>query len=315
MLAALAVACGSDDQTVAGTGESSGIAGSAGSAGAAATGNGGSAGAGAGSGTGGSGAAAAGGNGGAGGSGAAGTGGNSGGSNAGSGGTGPGATSTRPVDLGTAGDYVILAKTGISSVPTSTITGSLGVSPAAATSITGFGLTVDSTNVFASSTQVIGKVYAADYGVPTPSNLTTAIGDMEGAFSDAAGRAADTTELGAGTLTGATLTPGVYQWGTGLLIPTNLTLSGNANAVWIFQVAQDLTMSDGTSVVLAGGAQAKNIFWQVSGQVGLGTTVHFEGVILSQTAITLGTGASIDGRLLAQTAVSLESSTVVEAAE
>jgi hypothetical protein len=219
------------------------------------------------------------------------------------------------VDLGTAGEYAILAKTGISTVPTSAITGDLGVSPAAATYITGFGLTADATNVFSSSLQVTGKVYAADYDVPTPSNLTTAIGDMEGAFSDAAGRAPDVTELGAGTLTGSTLTPGVYQWATGLLIPTDLTLSGNANDVWIFQVAQDLTMSNGTSVLLAGGAQAKNIFWQVSGAVGLGTTVHFEGVILSQTAITLGTGASIDGRLLAQTAVSLQSSTVVQPAE
>jgi hypothetical protein len=100
-----------------------------------------------------------------------------------------------------------------------------------------------------------------------------------------------------------------------LLIPTDLSLNGSATDVWIFQVAQDLTMSNGTSVLLTGGALPKNVFWQVSGQVDLGTTVHFEGVVLSQTAITLGTGASVEGRLLAQTAVVLRSSTVVEPAE
>jgi len=229
--------------------------------------------------------------------------------------TGDSAAAGLPVDLGTAGDYAILAKAAISTVPTSAVTGDIGVSPAAATYVTGFELTADATNVFATSDQVTGNVYAADYEVPTPSNMTTAISDMEFAFVDAAGRAPDVTELGAGTLSGSTLTAGVYQWGTGLLIPTDLSLTGSATDVWIFQVAQDLTMSNGTSVLLTGGALPKNVFWQVSGQVDLGTTVHFEGVVLSQTAITLGTGASVEGRLLAQTAVILRSSTVVEPAE
>jgi hypothetical protein len=111
-----------------------------------------------------------------------------------------------------------------------------------------------------------------------------------------------------------TLAPGVYKWGTGLLIPTDLTLTGTATDVWIFQVAQNLTMSSGTKILLAGGAQAKNIFWQVAGLVDLGTTAHFEGVVMTQTSVTLGTGASINGRLLAQTAVNLDSSSVVEPA-
>ncbi len=215
------------------------------------------------------------------------------------------------VSLGMAGQYAILAKSAISAVPTSTITGDLGVSPAAASFITGFALTADATNVFSTSPQVTGKVYAADYSVPTPSNLTTAIGDMQNAFTDAAGRAPDVTELGAGNIGGKTLTPGVYKWGTGLLIPTNVTLSGSATDVWIFQIAQDLTMSSATKVVLAGGAVPANVFWEVAGAVNIGTTAHLEGVVLSQTAITLATGASIDGRLLAQTAVSIDTSTVV----
>src|SRR6202035_4373713 len=121
-------------------------------------------------------------------------------------------------------------------------------------------------------------------------------------------RAPKVTELGAGNIGGMTLTPGVYKWGTGLLIPTNVTLTGSATDVWIFQIAQDLTMSSATSIVLTGGAVPKNVFWQVAGLADLGTTAHFEGVILTQTSVTLRTGASIKGRLLAQTAVSIDGS-------
>jgi hypothetical protein len=215
------------------------------------------------------------------------------------------------VALGMAGTYAILAMSGISTVPTSAVTGNLGVSPAAASFITGFSLTADGTDVFATSPQVTGKVYAADYAVPTPVNLTTAIADMQTAFVDAAGRAPGVTELGAGNVGGKTLTPGVYQWSTGLLVPTNVTLSGSATDVWIFQIAQDLTVSSAANVVLSGGAVNANVFWEVAGAVNIGTTAHLEGVVLSKTAITLGTGASINGRLLAQTAVSIDSSTVV----
>lgn len=217
-----------------------------------------------------------------------------------------------PVELGTAGGFAILAKSAISTVPTSAITGDIAVSPAAASFITGFSLTADSTNVFSTSMQVTGRVYAADYAVPTPSNLTTAIGDMEIAFTDAASRAPDVTELGAGNIGGQTLARGVYKWGTGLLIPSDVTLTGTATDVFIFQIAGDLTMSSGARVVLAGGALPENVFWQVAGFVDLGTTAHCEGTILSQTAITLRTGASVDGRLMAQTAVEIDGATIVE---
>ena len=215
------------------------------------------------------------------------------------------------VNLGTAGNYAVLAKSGISTVPASAITGNVGVSPAAATYMTGFVLTPDSTKVFATSSQVTGKLYASDYAVPTPSNLTTAVGDMQLAFTDAAGRTPGVTELGAGNIGGKTLAPGVYKWGTGLQIPTDVTLTGKATDVWIFQIAKDLTMSNGTKIVLSGGALPKNVFWQVAGLVAMGTTSHCEGVVLTKTSIALKTGASINGRLLAQTAVTLDSSTVV----
>lgn len=226
-----------------------------------------------------------------------------------SGGGAPGAP--RSVNLAQAGGYAILAKTGIATVPTSAITGNLGISPAAATFITGFSLTADATNVFSTSPQLTGKAFAADYTAPTPGNLTVAVGDMQVAFADAAGRVPDVTELGAGNIGGMTLAPGVYKWGTGVVIPTDVTLDGRATDVWIFQIAQDLAMASGARMVLAGGALATNVFWQVAGLVDLGTTAHAEGVILTQTSVTLRTGASINGRLLAQTAVNIDGSTVV----
>jgi len=143
--------------------------------------------------------------------------------------------------------------------------------------------------------------------------MGTAVSDMEIAYTDAAGRILpNATELGAGNIDGMTLAPGLYKWGTGVLIPTGVTLSGDANAVWIFQIAGDLTVGNGAVVTLSGGAQAKNIFWQVAGQTTLGTTSEFKGNILCQTAIVLNTGATLNGRALAQTAVTLIANTIVK---
>lgn len=217
---------------------------------------------------------------------------------------------TMAVDLRTAGDFVVLSKTGISTVPPSVITGDIAVSPAAATYITEFALTAHSSNEYATSTQVIGRVYAADYAQPTPSNLTTAVSDMQLAYTDAASRAPDVTELGMGDISGMTLDAGVYAWGTGLLMTSDVTLTGSATDVFIFQIAQNLTVANGVSIVLAGNVQPSNIFWQVAGNATFGTTSHMEGIVLCQTSISLQTGASINGRLLAQTAVDLAAATV-----
>ncbi len=218
-----------------------------------------------------------------------------------------------PVSLGTAGNYVVLAKSGISTVPPAAVTGNLGVSPIDSTAITGFSLIMDSSGQFATSAQVTGQVYAPDYATPTPANLTQAVGDMETAYTDAAGRSLpDFTELGSGNIGGMTLAPGLYKWGTGVTIPTDVTLAGGPNAVWIFQIAGNLSIAGSKSVILSGGAQARNIFWQVTGGVGvdLSTTSHFEGVILSQAGINLQNGASINGRMLAQTAVTLGANSI-----
>ncbi|WP_017380274.1 ice-binding family protein [Paenisporosarcina sp. TG-14] len=216
-----------------------------------------------------------------------------------------------PVNLGLAGNFAILSKSGISTVPNSAITGNIGVSPINSTAITGFSLTIDATNEFSESTQFTGKAYASDYASPTPSYLTTAVSNMETAYSDAAGRAADYTELYTGDISGQTLTAGVYKWGTGVLINSDVTLHGGPNDVFIFQIAKGITQANGTKIILTGGAQAKNIFWQSSETVSIGTNSHFEGIVLGKTNITMGTNASINGRLFAQTAVTLIKSTVV----
>ena len=213
--------------------------------------------------------------------------------------------------LGSAGNFVALAKAAISSVPTSVVTGNIGVSPAAASYITGFSLVADSTNVFSTATQVAGKVFAANYAVPSPANMTTAIADMELAYVDAAGRPnPDHVELGAGEIGGLTLKAGLYKWTSTVKISEHLVLSGCASDVWILQTSGDLTMASAKKVILSGGAQAKNVFWQVAGQATIGAGAHFEGVILSKTGITLETGASMTGRALAQTAVALQQATL-----
>ena len=218
-----------------------------------------------------------------------------------------------PVLLGAAGNYVVLAKSEITNVPTSAITGNVGISPAAASYITGFGMTKAGTH-WTTPQVVLGFVFAADNDAPTPSNLTTAVLNMETAYTDAAGRVNPILNLDGGALGGSPLTPGLYKWTSSVTIPANVVISGAANDVWIFQITGDLMMSANKSITLSGGARAKNIFWQVAGLVDLDTGAHAEGIVLSQTLIKLGTGASINGRLLAQTAVNLASSTITKPA-
>ena len=223
-----------------------------------------------------------------------------------------------PVSLATAGNFVILAKTAVSTTGATHITGDIGVSPAARTYITGFSDTLFSDGTYATSSLVTGKIYASNMAVPTPTYMTTAISDMELAYTDAAGRSLpDYTELYAGDMSGKILTPGLYKWGTGVLITdVGVTISGGATDVWIFQIAGDLTVNNGAIVTLTGGALAKNVFWQVAGGTGvsLGTTSDFKGVVLAQKGVVVNTGARVNGRLLAQTAVTLDANAVTKPA-
>ena len=141
---------------------------------------------------------------------------------------------------------------------------------------------------------------------------------MQTAYTNAAGRTASsaaTTDVGSGTLTSLTFNSvgpvTVYQWGSAVTIPTNLTFNGSATDVFILKVAGTLDMAAAQNVILTGGALGKNIFWQVSGAVTIGANTHFEGIILGQTSITFGNLSSIKGRLLAQSAIVLGATTVV----
>jgi hypothetical protein len=245
------------------------------------------------------------------------------GTGAGSGGRGP-----TPVDLlsvGT-GNFVILSSsstTGITDTGShsAAITGNIGLSPATAAAIgvwcsemTGNIYGVDAAYVGGTGGTACFKGLAADKTL-----VDTAVGDMLTAYNAAAGKTLpDHTELGAGNISGMTLAPGLYKWSNSLLINSNVTLSGGANDVWIFQIAGNLNIASagdlatGIKVILSGGAQASNVFWQVGGGTGatLGTYSTFNGNILSATQVVMQTGAVLHGRALAQTAVTLDANPV-----
>ncbi len=223
-------------------------------------------------------------------------------------------SSLSPVDLGTAGSFVILSKTAISTTGTA-ITGDIGVSPIALTAITGFTpMPLSADGTYATSAQVTGKIYASNLAVPTPAKMTAAISDMQTAYTAAAGRTLpDYTELGAGDVSAMTLAPGLYKWSSDLLIDNRgVTLSGGATDVWIFQIAQKLTLNTNSIVTLTGGALAKNIFWQVKGDVTLNSGANFKGIVLTEKAINVGTTVVVKGRLLAQTAVAANGTSVTK---
>jgi hypothetical protein len=220
-------------------------------------------------------------------------------------------TGPNGMTLGSAANYAILAKSGIGTVPVSTVIGNLGLSPGVGSSISGFGLTMANTNDYATSLSVIGNIYAADYKAPTPANLAAAIVDMEIAYNDAASRMPDVTGLGAGNIGGMTLPPGVYNWDAALSISSDISLHGCGRDVWIFQIGGDLIMSKKASIDLLGGADAGNVFWKVGGKADIGAGAHFEGNLMTKGAAIMRTEASIVGRLLAQTKVSLANNTVI----
>src|ERR1035441_430320 len=219
-------------------------------------------------------------------------------------------TGQTPVSLGKAGAFAILTKSGITDVPPSAINGDVGASP-----ITGAAIHLTCAEVM---TGIIYSVNAAGplpCRVTDPTLLTKAVGDMETAYTDAAGRKSPNfVNLGAGLIGGLTLVPGLYKWSTRVLISTDVTLSGGPNDVWIFQIAGTLTQASATNVILKGGARSKNIFWQTAGAVAIGTTASFEGVLLTESKIAMKTSASANGRLLAQTAVTLEQNAVTRPA-
>jgi len=227
--------------------------------------------------------------------------------------------SQEPVDLLSTANFVILAKTAITDVPTSIITGDIGVSPAAATTIG------------VSCPEVTGVIYAVDATGPAcftndATRMTAAISDRLTAYNEAAARPIpDATELFAGDLSGRTIYPGLYKWSSSVLINAGdvvLDAQGDTNAVWIFQIAGNLTLAPGGTVPagikvnLIGGAKAANVFWQVGGGVGatLDTYSTFNGNILSFMQVIANTGAVVNGRLFADSQVTLQQNTITKPA-
>jgi hypothetical protein len=225
-----------------------------------------------------------------------------------------------PVLLGTAGDFVILAKAGISVVPhvpsSATITGDIGVSPAAATYITGFSLTSSGSTESMLSTEVAGDVYAADYAVPTPAKMTTAISNMEAAYTSASSRNVTDASFGelleGKLLVKLTLAPGVYKWTTDMDISADITLNGGSDDRWIFITSGSVIFAPNTNVILSGNAKAENIVWAVAGGVEVGAGAHLKGIVITTETAIFGNGASLSGRLLSLTAVTLDQNTITQ---
>lgn len=213
------------------------------------------------------------------------------------------------INLRSTTNFVVLAGSLISNIPTSAITGNIGLSPAAGSMITGFG-----------GTEITGIVYTVDATGPAGSvqnavGLTTAKGDLTIAYNEAAGRTSTDIVLLAGNIGGLTLTPGLYKSTGSLEISSgNLTFDakGNSNAIFIIQIASSLNTTSGRQVFLTGGALASNIYWQVGTSATIGTTSVFKGTIMADQSISLNTGATIEGRLFARIgAVTLSHNTIV----
>eukprot|EP00579_Thalassiosira_antarctica_P017076 CAMPEP_0201946432 /NCGR_PEP_ID=MMETSP0903-20130614/54417_1 /ASSEMBLY_ACC=CAM_ASM_000552 /TAXON_ID=420261 /ORGANISM="Thalassiosira antarctica, Strain CCMP982" /LENGTH=318 /DNA_ID=CAMNT_0048489533 /DNA_START=57 /DNA_END=1013 /DNA_ORIENTATION=- len=281
---------------------------------------------------------------------------------------------TEPVvDLGFAGEYAILSKSGISATAGSKIYGDIAVSPIASTAMTGFDLTLDSSTQFSKSALIVagpdaslgeayaasyggdspiastamtgfdltldsstqfsksalivagpdaslGEAYAASYGGEIANVLTTAVGAMETAYTDAAGRSttdADTLNLGGGILGGEfggptkPLTPGVYTFGTDVYLNSDVHFSGDG--VYIIQISGDLVQAEDKKVILdLDAAKPEKIFWQVAGHVEVGVGAQMKGIILAKTKVDFKTNSSLNGRVLTQTACNLQSATITE---
>jgi hypothetical protein len=217
--------------------------------------------------------------------------------------TGYRATSTA-VNLGAAGGFAILTHAGITDVPTSIITGNIGTD-AAGSAITGL-------SVSTSCPEVTGKVYTVDATGPgcetiNPTLLGTAMTDEQTAYTTANGLATTVlnTGNGSGEIGGQTLVPGVYTFtggSTNVTISTNLTLSGGATGVWVFQIPGTFDVATGIHVNLTGGAEADNVFWIVAGQTTLHATSIVNGTILDYAGIAMQNGAKLNGSAMSHTA-------------
>jgi len=202
------------------------------------------------------------------------------------------------ISLGTsASTLALLAGTAVTSTGATVITGNLGLSPGS--SVGGFPPGI------LNGTQHINDAIANQGKT-----------DLTAAYNDAAGRTATDMVTLSGNLGGLTLTPGLYKSTSSLAISSgDLTFDamGNADAIFIIQIASTLTTTSGREVILSGGAQASNIYWQVGSSVTFGTTSVFKGTVMAMESITFNTGATLDGRAFARTGtITLAANTIVK---
>jgi hypothetical protein len=213
-----------------------------------------------------------------------------------------------PVPLGSAARFAILSNSAITNIPTSAITGDVGISPGARAAITAL-----------SNPEVTGEIFAADDPAPVPAMLIAAKADAQIAFLNANAAVRGTPTPISGNLNGLTLVPGLYESGTSIEISPGgilyLDAGGNSNAVFVIRSATSITTGPTATVVLQGGANAANIFWTAGSAITLGTNSVMKGTMIAGTSISLLTQARLDGRALIQGAaagqVSLDQSTVI----
>lgn len=225
--------------------------------------------------------------------------------------TGP-ASAAQTVLLGTAAPFAVLGATAVTDVPTSSITGDVGLSPAAGTNYAGL-----------TQAEVTGTIYSTNGTGPAgnvnnPALLTTAQNDLTTAYVEAAGQPPTSTfNAGDNQLGGQNLTAGVYAFGAASTAnitaasPLILNGQGDPNSVFVFQASSSLITASNSVVQLVNGAQACNVFWQVSSSATLGSGSTFVGTIMALTSATLGSTATVQGRVLARNgAVGLDANTI-----
>ncbi|KAF8178826.1 hypothetical protein K438DRAFT_1843734 [Mycena galopus ATCC 62051] len=216
-----------------------------------------------------------------------------------------------PVSMGSAGNFAVLARSRVSTVPESAITGDVGVSSADSNALTGFSLVQDQSQQFWTSSQVDGRVLDGAAAPPTPVLLSAAVQDMKAAFMDAMTRPnPDFKGLNDGRIGGDVLLPGLYKWTTGVTISSGITLSGGPTDTWIFQISGSFNQAADVQMTLTGGALPQNIVWAIAGTVTLGANTVFQGTILAKTNVDVDANVVDNGCIYAGTAVALKETTI-----
>lgn len=197
------------------------------------------------------------------------------------------------VVLGSAANFAILSHSAISNIPTSEITGDVGVSPGVRSEISGL-----------TDQEVIGTIFASDDSETADEMLIKAKEDARIAFVDARGSVRGTPVSISGNLNGLTLVPGLYESGSSIEISPGgflyLDAGGDKDAAFIIRSETSVTTESTSEVILQGGAQSENIYWVAGSTITLGTNSKMKGNLLSGTSITLLTGARLDGRAIIQ---------------